>query len=975
MMHLPAETSPGALNEPRQLLHARLVLPPALAWNGARYCGSRLQRIDASAALRGEGVQQVFVKKHLVAVLASTDEAARTARRAIRASWSAVSTDRALPRVQHRRHLLQRGISADGAPGDASSTSAEYYWQPSESTSGASTVAALAVPTASGFRVDLPFGNARAIAQELASLLDVSLDRIEVRTLRAAQTGQEVADAGNAAGIAALLCKECKAALSLIIDAGAEVTRSTLIQMTATAAPDRLGHYGVNFDQPVPAPPLAWLLTERRYDIVDAGKTPASALVPPYAWGGVEISSTGASEDIAPLAATFAQESFFDELAEQAGHDPVEYRLAHLGDPQGAQLIRSVAHAASWQQKNTGQARSGPVMRGRGFAYAATIDHEPAQPARSWSAWVADVEYDQASGELSVTRVIAGHDAQNGATEDQARPALVSSPAGLLNDQARLAMSQLIVPGNGFDAWAGGNPLVPAEMSVAHSMSAIDVVSSLPSAQLKDVQLKAGAAFTLPAAAAVANAIYDATGVRLRSAPFSGEQIKLALSADEKPGGWRRFKNYGWLGGAVAALGTTLTLAMPWRPAIAPVAPPDPNLYSTATIERGRLVALAGDCIVCHTAPNGGTPNAGGHPLQTPFGTLYSTNITPDQATGIGNWSYAAFERAMREGVHRDGRNLYPAFPYTAFAKMSDGDMQSLYAYLMVQTPVKSSIPESDLRFPFNMRPLLAGWNVLFHKPDAFRPDPDRSTLWNRGAYLVEGAGHCAACHSPRNFLGAEKKGLYHLAGGVVDGWEAPALTATSKAPNPWTEQELFTYLRTGFSARHGVAAGPMAPVVAELAQLPTEDVRAMAHYLASLNETPAPAPAPAPVIAPVALTAVPGSAQMLSLANGKRLFQGACAVCHQEGTGPTLFGVRPSLKVNTSVHSDNPDNLIHVILQGIREPANPDLGYMPGFADSFSDAQMADLLTYLRTTFAPDKPAWDQLESRVAKSRRQDGH
>jgi nicotinate dehydrogenase subunit B len=295
----------------------------------------------------------------------------------------------------------------------------------------------------------------------------------------------------------------------------------------------------------------------------------------------------------------------------------------------------------------------------------------------------------------------------------------------------------------------------------------------------------------------------------------------------------------------------------------------------------------------------------------------------------------------------------------------------------MAQPAVAARPPENELRFPFNLRPLLSGWNLLFHKAEVYQPDPARSALWNRGAYLVEGAGHCTACHSPRNALGAEKGGREYLTGGMVDGWEAPALTARSKSPNPWTENELFTYLRTGFSSKHGIAAGPMAPVVAELSQLPAGDVRAIAHYLASFNEAaeqsqaaPALATAPAPLSA-----SVMSQGQLLSQANGKRLFQGACAACHQEGTGPTLFGVRPSLRVNTNVHSDTPDNLIHVILHGIREPANPDLGYMPGFANSFNDAQMSDLLTYLRSSFAPDKPAWNGLDASIARSRAQTPH
>lgn len=957
-MPLPAEPNSPPSPDQTTLLHARLILPPRLDWDGERYCGARLQRIDGASALSLPGVRQVVTIKHLVAVLAASDAAAREARPLVRATWSA-APDENLPRARQRKLLAGRGAIDTGIP---ATLGAHYLWHAAAPAAGAATMTVLAMPAAGGVHVDLPFGNARVIALALADLLRLAPGQVDVRTRRAAQSEVETRAAIDGAGVAALLCLQAGAPLSLVLDTGRSASPATLLQAKARFDADGLHDYRLDIDQPHAAPSLAWLLTERACALADAGASDAP--LPPYDWAAFEI--TGAGSDVSPAATTFAQEALFDEMAEQAGQDPVAWRLAHLRDEQGARLVRSVAQAAAWQPRTARAAKTGNVLRGRGFACATIVEQEP-QPVQSWSAWVADVEYDRASGELSVTRAVAGHDIGSpGGADDQAR--LAAAEHDQLGAQAQQAMAQLIAPGAGFDAWPRNAQAVAPGAVTVHQPSALDMANPAQPPAPREIHLKAGGAFTLPAAAAVANAIYDATGVRLREAPFSGEQIKLALEAREQPGKRRRLRRAGWLGGAAAVLGTTLTLAMPWRAAIAPIAPPDPNLYSNATIERGRLVALAGDCMVCHTAPNGGIPNAGGHPLETPFGTIYTTNITPDVKTGIGNWSFAAFERAMREGVHRDGRNLYPAFPYTAYAKMTEPDMQALYAYLMAQPAVESQAPPNDLRFPFNLRPLLSGWKTLFHKPEVYQPAPDQSVLWNRGAYLVEGAGHCAACHSPRNMLGAEKKGLHHLSGGEVDGWEAPSLVANSKSPNPWTEDELFTYLRTGFSSRHGIAAGPMAPVVAELAQLPSEDVRAMAHYLASLNRKPAPAAATTPVVASV-------PAPTVDTANGRRLFNGACAACHIEGSGPTLFGVRPSLAVNTNVHSDTPDNLIKVILHGIQEPANPDLGYMPGFANSFSDAQVADLLGYLRTSFAPDKPAWAGVEARVAQARKQTGN
>ena len=489
----------------------------------------------------------------------------------------------------------------------------------------------------------------------------------------------------------------------------------------------------------------------------------------------------------------------------------------------------------------------------------------------------------------------------------------------------------------------------------------------------------------MPSAAAIANAIYDATGVRFRELPFTPERILKGLRGEEPAAPaplpppapappidkWQNpfAKRGGIIAGVAAACAAVVGIGaavLPWR-SIAPIARPDASVYSAATIARGKQLAALGDCATCHTAVNG-IENAGGRPLQTPFGTIYSTNITPDVATGIGAWSYPAFERAMRDGIHRDGRQLYPAFPYTHFAKASDADLQALYAHLMAQAPVRSEAPKNQLAFPFNLRPLLAGWNALFHQPGVFQADSSKSGLWNRGAYLVEGLGHCSACHSPRNALGAEKQTAY-LAGGFAEGWEAPALTSLSRAPIPWSEDELYAYLRTGESRFHGVAAGPMAPVVKELAALPDEDIRAMAAYLSSYNDPAIDRPAQEALAAK--LEAATSTRTVAASSVGARIYQGACAVCHEVG-GPPLFGSRPSLALNSNLHSAEPDNLIQVILTGITEPVSSRLGYMPAFRGSLTDGQIAELVAYLRGQFAPDRPGWTDLAASIARIRRQ---
>jgi len=576
-------------------------------------------------------------------------------------------------------------------------------------------------------------------------------------------------------------------------------------------------------------------------------------------------------------------------------------------------------------------------------------------PRQAWAAWVVDVAVDSDSGHVRIERLTVGHHAAGA-------PALADDPRW--QRQITAAARQLLAPAPAHDDW--GPPATAPDAAPA-SMGALQWVD-LPVAQAAEPgALSESPALTLPAAAAMANAIYDATGIRLREPRFDGlgRQAQAALRG---PAARRPLaRAWAWAGASAAALVGLGAALLPWRAEL-PLATPDPSLYSAAAIERGRLIAAASDCVVCHTAP-GGTPNAGGLGLETPFGTVYSTNITPDPETGIGRWSFEAFDRAMRHGISRDGRHLYPAFPYTSFAKFSDGDMQALYAFLMTQPAVPARPPETRLAFPYNLRGMMAGWNLLFHDAAPFQPDPARSTLWNRGAYLVEGAGHCGACHTPRNALGAERGGLQrYLAGAQVDHWDAPALNALSSAPLPWTQQDLYDYLRTGFSARHGAATGPMAPVVAGLQALPDHDILAMATYLSDLPGAPAPAAAtPAPAATPAA--APDGAARVLAMA-GRGIYEGACAACHDPAHGARLFGVRPDLALNSNIAAPRPDNLIQVILHGIASPADSALGYMPGFADSLDDAQIADLAAYLRARYAADAPPWQNLPETVRRLR-----
>ncbi|WP_342447459.1 cytochrome c [Mesorhizobium opportunistum] len=295
-----------------------------------------------------------------------------------------------------------------------------------------------------------------------------------------------------------------------------------------------------------------------------------------------------------------------------------------------------------------------------------------------------------------------------------------------------------------------------------------------------------------------------------------------------------------WIGVFVVVIaGAAGLFAYAWKPAIDPVEPPQRSAFDQALIEKGAVLASVGNCTSCHTKP-GDKSFAGGLAVPTPFGTIYSTNITPDPETGIGRWSQAAFTRAMREGVDRAGNHLYPAFPYDHFTLVSDEDNSALYAYLMTRRPVNKRPPANELPFPLNVRLVLAGWKLLFFDKGSYQTVASQSAEWNRGAYLVNGLGHCGACHTPRNMLGAEKAGS-HLAGGEAEGWTAFALDASTTAPVPWTHDSLFAYLRRGWHTEHGVANGPMGEVTGNLGRLPDADISAMATYIASQMGEPSP--------------------------------------------------------------------------------------------------------------------------------------
>jgi nicotinate dehydrogenase subunit B len=976
------------------MLHGRVVRPPYAGVDAGPFVGTSLIAVDEASVRDISGLVAVVRIADFVGVVAEREENAIKAAAQLELTWKPTPEIADLKDIQTAlrsntstpRTLIDKGDVDAAIEAAAKRMQRTYIW-PYQMHGSIGPSCAVADYREGNIRVWSGTQNPHVLRSDLALLANRPESQVEVIRLEAAGCyGRNCAD--DVTADALLLSRAVGRPVRVQLTREQEHAwepkgAAQLMDVNGGLNADGMVA-GYDFSTRYPsngAPTLALLLTGVVKPVADVFEMGDRTAVPPYDYEHMRVVANDMPpivraawlRGVSALPNTFAHESYIDELATEAGVDPIEYRLRYLKDQRAIDLVKAVAERASWEPRSRRRDKvaEDDIVRGRGFAYALYMHSKFPGYGAAWSAWIADVAVNTATGDVSVTRVVAGQDSGLMINPDGVRHQIEGN---VIQSTSRALMEEVSFDRRSVTAreW-GAYPIITFP-----DLPKIDVLM-LP--RQDQPPLGVGESASVPGAAAIANAIFDATGVRFREPPFTPERILRGLRGNEisilgalpapapessainirSPFAGRRgvIASVGALCAALIGIGAS---TLPWR-AIAPIAPPDASVYSAATIARGAQLAGLGNCMFCHTAANGAV-NAGGRELETPFGTIYSSNITPDADTGIGAWSYTAFERAMREGVHRNGKYLYPAFPYTHFARASDADLQALYAYLMAQTPARADVPNNELRFPFNFRPLLAVWNALFHRTGVFGADATKSQLWNRGAYLIEGLGHCSACHSPRNALGAEISNAY-LAGGFLEGWEAPPLTALSPAPIPWDEDELYTYLRTGESRFHGVAAGPMASIVKDLALLPDEDIRAMATYLASFNK-------PIEKVARQELAAQLESETRVASASsvGARIYMGACAVCHEVGALP-LFGSRPSLSLNSNLHSSRPDNLIQIILHGVPEPAFSELGYMPAFKDSMDDEQLAELVTYLRRQFAPDKPPWTNLQSTVSRIRR----
>jgi mono/diheme cytochrome c family protein len=377
---------------------------------------------------------------------------------------------------------------------------------------------------------------------------------------------------------------------------------------------------------------------------------------------------------------------------------------------------------------------------------------------------------------------------------------------------------------------------------------------------------------------------------------------------------------------------------------------------SAETIARGKALVDAADCASCHTA-DPSKPLAGGKRIDTPFGGIFSPNLTPDRETGLGAWTDDEFYRALHEGVARNGARYYPAFPYSNFTKITHDDVLAIRAYLSTLTPVRNTPPPPQLRFPLNYRVVMRGWNWLFFKPGTFEKNPQKSQEWNRGAYLVEGAAHCGACHTPKNMFGADKRGQIY-GGGLIDGWFAPRLDGAERGGlKSWSVDDIAEYLQSGRNGKSHAGKLMAEVVVNSTSKMSDADVRAIAVYLKDL-----PAGTPEPAVTP------PPQAQMT---DGARIYKGACIACHEaDGSGaPRIY---PPLPGNANLQSADPSSTLRIILDGaqtVTTPRAPNTGSMPAYAGKLTDQEIADVASYIRNSWGNAAPA--VTADQVAKARR----
>ncbi|MBY5973037.1 molybdopterin-dependent oxidoreductase [Ferrimonas balearica] len=942
------------------MIHGHVIRPPYAGRDSGDFIGRSLIGYDATSVEGMPGYLGIHHEGDFLAVLAETAPQARAIAEALKVDWrlppplpemeSIAETLKAQPSTP--RPLLASGDIDAGLAETAHRLDRRYVW-PWHMHASIGPSCAVADWNGGAPLVWSGTQNPHMLRGDLAVLVDLPDEQIEIRRHQAAGCyGRNCAD--DVAGDALLLSRACGRPVRVQLTRAQEslwepkgAAQLMEIRGGLDAAKD---FHAYDFQSWYPSnrgPNLALLLTGRISPEPRPDTMGDRTAVPPYriphrrivAHDMAPIVRAAWLRGVSALPNTFAHESYIDELATEAGEDPVAFRLRHMDDPRQAELVRRTAEEAGWEEHvGPRLRREGRMAYGQGFAFATYVHGPFPGVAAAAAAWVVDVAVDTETGEVTLSRVFVGQDQGLVINPDGVRQQIhgnvIQTAGRVLTEE--VSFDEISVTDQSFADY----PLT--------TFPQLPEIRTLLVERPEDPPLGVGESAAVPAAAAIANAIFDATGVRMREAPFTPEKMRAAQGRTETPATAlpppprkpRLPLRARLAAGAIGLMGLAGlgAVSLPLHRAIAPVTP---QLATKAEqLARGETLFALGNCSSCHTA-TGGLKNAGGKPVETPFGTVFSTNLTPDPETGLGRWSYPAFARAMRHGVSRDGRNLYPAFPYTSFAKMAEADLQALYAYIQSLEPVRSEVPAAQMQVP---RPALAAWNALFHKAETLTPDPAQDATWNRGRYLVETVGHCSACHTPRGTLGAQD-GARSLTGAMIRDWFAPALAGPEAGARGWDVATLTRYLKTGTAPGLSAASGPMAEVIEGTSQLPEADLTAMATYLASLAEGSA-APVPEPV-----LPATPDRMH--------RIYESACASCHEPAFADLLTAAQIPLGQAPALRAPGPETAMTVIREGLSGPLGTELRDMPGFAAELTETDIAALARYLRARYAPDLPAW----------------
>jgi mono/diheme cytochrome c family protein len=408
-----------------------------------------------------------------------------------------------------------------------------------------------------------------------------------------------------------------------------------------------------------------------------------------------------------------------------------------------------------------------------------------------------------------------------------------------------------------------------------------------------------------------------------------------------------------------------------WPASIEAVQATNAQPTGSALVAKGEYLTKAADCAACHTAP-GGEPFAGGRAFKLPFGTIYSTNITPDEETGIGRWSDAEFVRALHRGIGRNGEDLYPAFPYTAYALLSTDDALAIRAYVTTLRPVSARNVENTLKFPFNQRYVLRAWKLLFMPTERWTPSSAHDAAWNRGSYLAEALAHCGDCHTPRNLLFATKSGRKY-AGAVVNGWKAYNITSDKETGiGAWSDAEIEQYLSSGHAPAHGSAGGGMAEAIdLSLRHLSSEDIAALTRYLRAVPAQRSELAAqihhhPATLNGATAWSPGPDGNE----STGFQIFASACASCHGwDGTGQQTD--HAELRGSRSVNDPDGSNVVRAVLEGVKIGSPGGNNMMPSFAAAYSDEEIAAVSNYVIGHFSGKQGTVTPAEVRAARDLR----